>query len=169
MEKAFKVINEMSKKGILTDYAICGAVATIYYTEPFDTYDVDIFFIPPEKEKMIILTPFYDWLLKEKKYKAHKEYILIGETPVQFVPTATFLEEEAVKNAVEVVYKEMKLKILRPEYLIAVFLKVYRLKDKVKIKKLLDETEINRNLLMEILTKYNLKEKFQDFMEKYYE
>ncbi|MBU1599184.1 hypothetical protein KKG61_03650 [bacterium] len=67
MEKAFKVISEMSKEGILTDYAICGAVATIYYTEPFDTYDVDIFFIPPEKEKIIILTPFYNWLLKEKK------------------------------------------------------------------------------------------------------
>ena len=106
--------------------------------------------------------------MKEKKYKAHKEYILIGETPVQFVPTATELEEEAVKNAVEVAYKGIKLKFLRPEYLIAIFLKVYRLKDKVKIKKLLDEAEIDKSFLMEILIRYNLKEKFEDFMEKDY-
>lgn len=169
MEKAFKVISEMSQKGLLADYAIAGAVATIYYTEPFDTYDVDIFFIPSKKDRIITLTPFYDWLVKEKKYKIHKEYILIEETPVQFLPTATELEEEAVKNAVEIVYKNIKLKILTPEYLIAIFLKVYRLKDKIKIKKLLDETEIDKNLLMEILTKHNLKERFHDFMENYYE
>ena len=114
------------------------------------------------------MTPFYEWLLKEKKYKVHKEYILIGTTPIQFVPTATELEKEAVKNAIEVVYKNIRLKILRPEYLIAIFLKVYRLKDKVKIKKLLDETEINKDLLLEILTKYDLKERFEDFREKYY-
>jgi len=42
MEKAFKVISEMSKEDILADYAICGAVATIYYTEPFDTFGPDI-------------------------------------------------------------------------------------------------------------------------------
>jgi len=42
MEKIFKVINEMHQKGILKDYAIGGAVATIYYTEPFATKDIDI-------------------------------------------------------------------------------------------------------------------------------
>ena len=75
----------MFRKGILKDYAICGAVATIYYTEPFDTEDIDIFFIPPEKEKIIVLTPFYDWLIEKKKYKTYKEYILIGKTPIQFI------------------------------------------------------------------------------------
>jgi hypothetical protein len=64
MDKAFKVINEMFKDGILKNYAIGGAVAVMYYTEPFDTFDLDIFFIPDEKEKIIVLTPFYN---KEKK------------------------------------------------------------------------------------------------------
>jgi hypothetical protein len=59
-------------KGILKDYAIGGAVATIYYTEPFATKDIDIFFIPPEKDKLILLTPFYDFLLK-KGYKIYKK------------------------------------------------------------------------------------------------
>ncbi len=33
LSKIFRVINEMFQRGILKDYAIGGAVATIYYTE----------------------------------------------------------------------------------------------------------------------------------------
>lgn len=49
-ERALKIINEMYKKGILKNYAIGGAVATIFYTEPFFTRDIDIFFIPPKNK-----------------------------------------------------------------------------------------------------------------------
>ena len=51
IERVFRVINKMYKEGILKDYAIGGAVATIYYTEPLATQDVDIFFISPVEEK----------------------------------------------------------------------------------------------------------------------
>ncbi len=166
MEEAFKVIHKMHKEGVLKDYAIGGAVATIYYTEPFDTEDIDIFFIPPEKEKIIVLTPFYNWLLEKRKYKVYKEYILIGQTPIQFIPATTELEKEAVKNAVIVSYKGIELKILRPEYLIAIFLQVYRRKDIAKIIKLFEEAKIDKNLLTKILTRYGLEKKFKDFMDK---
>lgn len=65
IERVFKLIDKMCREGILKDYAIGGAVATIYYTEPFSTKDIDISFIPKEKEKIILLTPFYDFLLKK--------------------------------------------------------------------------------------------------------
>ncbi len=32
--------------GLIEDYALGGALAAIRYTEPFTTYDADIFFIP---------------------------------------------------------------------------------------------------------------------------
>ncbi|MBI4803352.1 MAG: hypothetical protein HY796_12595 [Elusimicrobia bacterium] len=169
MEKAFKVIYQMHKKGILEDYAIGGAVATIYYTEPFDTQDIDIFFVPPEKEKIIILTPFYDWLVGKKKYKVWKEYILIRKTPIQFIPAATELEKEAVKRAVIVSYKGIELKILRAEYLIAIFLQIYRRKDIAKLIKLFDEAKIDKGLLREVLARYGLGKKLKDFMDKYYD
>lgn len=170
MERAFKVIAEMYKKGILKDYAIGGAVATLYYTEPFNTYDIDIFFTPPEEEKIILLTPFYDFLLKKKGYKTHKEYIIIGDTPIQFLPATSSLEKEAVKNAKKVEYeKDIVLKILRPEYLIAIFLSVFRDKDKFKIMKLLEQAKIDKKLLQDILKRHNLKEKFEKFREKFYE
>ncbi len=43
MENALKFIATMRKEGVLNEYAIGGAIATIYYTEPFATNDVDIF------------------------------------------------------------------------------------------------------------------------------
>lgn len=168
MEKIFKVINEMYQKGILKDYAIGGAVATIYYTEPFATKDIDIFFIPPEKEKLILLTPFYDFLLK-RGYKTYKEYIMIGNTPIQFIPATTELEKDAVENAILVKYRNIDVKILRPEYLIAIFLKVYRPKDRDKLIKLLDQTNIDKTFLSDILERQGLDKKFNDFMRKYYE
>ncbi|MEW6203646.1 MAG: hypothetical protein AB1546_16865 [bacterium] len=162
MEKALKVISRMHEEGILEEYAIGGAIATIYYTEPFTTHDVDIFFIPPEEQGIIRLTPFYDFLLK-KGYKTDKEYILIGETPIQFIPATTELEREAVKHAVSVRYKNFKVKILRPEYLIAIFLRVFRLKDREKIVRLLEQTKINKMRLIDILKRHGLKKKFEDF------
>lgn len=158
----------MYKEKVLVDYAVGGAVATIYYTEPFATKDVDIFFTPSEKERIILLTPFYDYLLK-KGYKTDKEYIMIGETPVQFIPATDELENEAIKKAIFVSFQNIEVKIIRPEYLIAIFLKVYRPKDREKILRLLDQTKINKILLLDILEKYNLDKKYKAFMKKYHE
>ncbi len=163
MEKALKVISEMHKEGVLKEYAIGGAIATIYYTEPFATNDVDIFFIPPEEQGLLVLTPFYEFC-KKRGYKTEKEYILIGETPIHFLPAATALEKEAVQHATPVKYKTIKVNILRPEYLIAIFLHVFRLKDREKIARLLEQTEINKKLLTDILSRHSLKDKFGKFI-----
>jgi len=167
VKRVFKVINKMYQEGTLKDYAVGGAVATIYYTEPFATKDIDIFFIPPEKDKIILLTPFYDFLSK-KGYKTYKEYIMIGDIPIQFIPTATGLEKEAVEKAISVKYKNTDIKILRPEYLVAIFLEVFRAQDRDKLIKLLDQAKINKTLLRDILARHNLDKKFDDFMERYY-
>ena len=88
---------------------------------------------------------------------------MIDETPIQFLPAATELEKEAVRHAVPVRYKNIQVNILLPEYLIAIFLRVFRLKDKGKIDRLLEQTEIDKKLLTDILSRYDLKEKFQNF------
>lgn len=167
MERVFKVIRKMYEQGVLKNYAVGGAVATIYYTEPFATKDIDIFFVPPEKDKIILLTPFYDFLLK-KGYKTYKEYVMIGDTPVQFIPTATELEQEAVEKAISVKYENVDVRILRPEYLVAIFLEVFRPKDRDKLIKLLDQSRLNKQLLHDVLSRHHLVKKLRDFMERYY-
>ncbi len=94
---------------------------------------------------------------------------MIADTPVQFIPATDELEKEAVENSILVKYKNIKIKILKAEYLIAIFLKVFRHKDREKLIRLLDQTKIDKNYLTEILKRHNLDKKFEDFLEKYYE
>jgi hypothetical protein len=56
----------------------------------------------------------------------------------------------------------------KPEYLIALMLQTYRAKDKERLIKFLEETEIDYSLLDSILLKYNLKTVFEAFKERYY-
>jgi len=57
---------------------------------------------------------------------------------------------------------------MRPEYLIAIFLWVYRPKDREKLIKLLDQTKVDKTFLSDILKRYGLDKKMDDFMKKYY-
>ena len=44
-----RAANELVSAGLIKDYALGGALAAIYYTEPFTTYDADIIFVPSDK------------------------------------------------------------------------------------------------------------------------
>ena len=44
-----RAANDLVAAGLIQDYALGGALAAIYYTEPFTTYDADIIFITTDK------------------------------------------------------------------------------------------------------------------------
>ena len=162
MDKAIEIINELREKRLIKDYAIGGGIATIYYTEPFFTYDLDVFIIPSEKQEkknLILLSPIFNYL-RDRGYHWKGEHIVIEGLPVQFIPVDK-LEEEAVRNAKEVKYGKVKTKVIMPEYLISLLLRVGRKKDMEKIGKLLEQTETDAKKLKDILRKYDLTEKFK--------
>lgn len=164
MKKTLKVLNELKKKNLITDYAIGGGIAALFYIEPFLTYDLDVFIISSKKEdkkkeEIISLSPIFDYLNK-KGYSWKGEHIDIEGIPVQFIP-ADELEEEAVKNAREAKYERIKTKIITPEHLIAILFRAGRKKDTEKIEKLLEQADIDRKKLKNILKKYGLMEKFK--------
>ena len=169
MKKAFKVINELKKKSLIDAYAIGGGIATLFYIEPFLTYDLDVFVIlseKMEKKKLNSLSTVFDYL-KKKGYSFRREHIIIEGIPVQFIP-ADDLEEEAVRNAREIEYEKIKTRVITPEYLIVILLRVGRKKDVDKIEKLLEQTEIERKKLNEILKRYSLMEKFKLLRKRIY-
>jgi hypothetical protein len=43
MKQAIVVLNDMVSAGIIQKYAIGGAMGATFYTEPFTTFDLDIF------------------------------------------------------------------------------------------------------------------------------
>ena len=169
MEKTLSVINQMQEKGLIEKYAIGGGIATLFYIEPIATFDLDIFIILPEDNRFLVsLSPLYEWL-KDKGYNTVKEYVIIEEIPVQFIPVYNDLVKEAVFNAVKKKYKDTATFVLRPEYLLAIMLQVNRPKDKMRILRLLDEADLSEELLEQILDKYNLKQVYLEFRRKFYD
>ena len=167
MEKTLKVLNELKTKGLIQTYAIGGGIATIFYTEPSFTYDLDVFLIvdvDPGK-KIVSLASIYDYL-KKKGYPWKGEHIVIEGMPVQFVPAGSDLEHDAIVNSRTVNYARTKTRVLKAEYLIAIALKVGRKKDLEKIGRLVDQTRVNKTALERILRKHDLLEKFKKWKEK---
>lgn len=157
MKKTLEVLNSLKDKALIDDYAIGGGVATIFYTEPVFTYDLDIFIIVKSEpsQKIISLDSIYDYLIN-KGCSWKGEHIIIEGFPVQFIPVSTGVEKEAVENAKDVTYSGVKTKILSAEYLIAIALKVGRRKDFEKVTRLFEQTKIDKNALEKILKKYSL-------------
>lgn len=80
MKYTLKVINEMKRRRLFVDYAIGGGIATLFYVEPFLTYDLDIFIIPSgskvSDKGLIDLSPIFEYL-KGKGYRWESEHIII--------------------------------------------------------------------------------------------
>lgn len=150
-----RAANELVAIGLIEDYALGGALAAIYYVEPFTTYDADIIFVAAEKGLTAGIPAIYAHL-QERGWRVEREHLLVHGFPVQFLAAAG-LTEEAVREARTIEYEGVPAKVFRPEHLIAIAASVGRYKDLARIEQLLDQTEIDRMLLDDILQRYNLQ------------
>lgn len=90
------------------------------------------------------------------------QWIIIEGVPVEFIP-AQGLAKESVENAVEVEFAGIQTKVIIPEYLIALLLTAGRQKDIIKVNMLLEQAEVNKGRLNEIVNRYKLNDKFKRF------
>ena len=159
---AIAAINELKKEKIISDYAIYGGYAITYYLEPAYTYDLDIIALVNSQDDFHRLYEHF----RKKGNKIENIYIFIDDMPVQFFPAyGGDLFEEAVRNARRIKVKGLPAKVVSVEYLIALLLKSYRPKDKIRIAELLGKADIKA--LREILRKNdNEKDKLQIKLEK---
>ena len=150
-----RAANELVSAGLIKDYALGGALAAIYYTEPMTTYDADIIFVASNKTLSAGIPAIYSHL-QSKGWRVEREHLLIGDFPVQFL-AASGLSEEAVREARPVQYEGVPAKVFRPEFIIAIAASVGRHKDFARIEQILDQVKIDKALLDDILRRYNLK------------
>ncbi len=150
-----RAANELFSVGLIKDYALGGALAAIYYTEPVTTYDADIVLIASDKTLSEGI-PAINAHLQSKGWRIEREHLLIKDFPVQFL-AASGLTEEAVRNAKRIEYEGVPAKVFRPEYIIAIAASVGRHKDFARIEQMLDQVKIDKLLLDDILRRYNLK------------
>jgi len=92
-----RAANELVSAGLIEDYALGGALAAIYYTEPVTTYDADIMFVATDKTLSAGIPAIYSHL-RVKGWRVEGEHLIIKDFPVQFL-AASGLTEEAVREA----------------------------------------------------------------------
>jgi hypothetical protein len=95
--------NELVSAGLIKDYALGGALAAIYYTEPFTTYYADIIFIPTDETLTAAIPAIYSHV-QSKGWRVEREHMLIKDFPIQFL-AARGLTEEAVRKAASIEYE----------------------------------------------------------------
>jgi hypothetical protein len=167
MEKTLKVINRMEADGIIKRYAIGGAVAAIYYLEPFDTADLDVFVeVQTTGEGLMQLTPIYDYLRK-RGYHPQAEFVQIEGWLVQILPVFNELTEEAVKKAQEIKFGRTRARVMRAEHLVAIMLEIGRPKDYARISMFLENRAVNKRALTSVLKRHGLLEKWKENQHRF--
>ena len=150
-----RAANELVSVGLIKDYALGGALAAIYYTEPVTTYDADIIFVASDKTLSAGIPAIYSHL-QSKGWRVEREHLIVKDFPVQFL-AASGLTEEAVREARRIEYEGVPAKVFRPEYIIAIAASVGRHKDLARIEQLMAEAKIDKALLDDILRRYKLE------------
>jgi hypothetical protein len=159
------VLNELEKEGVFLRYAIGGAMAAIFYTEPFLTFDLDVFVVLPRTSGgLLTLTPIYE-ALRARGYREEDECVLIEGVPVQFLPAYNALVEEALNEAQEIMYEDMRTRVLRSEHLVAICLQTGRNKDRERVRILREQAKLDQNFLAEMLRRHQLEDKWKLWTE----
>ena len=166
--KTISVINQMTADGVIENYALGGATAVIFYTEPIATEDIDIFVhLKAGGNPLMEFQPIFDYL-KDKGYSMKGEHFYVAGFPVQFLPTGKELLDEAIDEANEFqLAEEVIVRVMTPEHLVAVMLDTGKLKDYLRIGVFLEHKVVNSDELQSILAKHNLTEKWQENINKF--
>lgn len=150
-----RAANDLVAAGLIEDWALGGALAAIYYVEPFTTYDADIFFIPKDKGLTAGIPAIYAYL-QAQGWQVESDHLLVRDFPVQFL-AAHGLTEEAVREAECIEYEGVPAKVFRAEHIVAIAASVGRHKDLARIEQLFQQADLDKSRLENILQRHNLK------------
>lgn len=157
------VLEDMQSGGIISDYAIGGAVAAILHYEPISTVDLDIFFFLAEPPTGLILSlkKIYDYA-RQNNFPFDKDFINIHGWLVQFVEAShSPLWSEAIATAETMMIDNRAVQVINREYLAAMWIFAGRKKDIRKIE-MFDEAKImDAKILYGILSRFDLLDRWR--------
>lgn len=140
-------------------------MGAIFYTEPFLTFDLDVFVVlPPTAGGLLTLAPIYD-ALRARGYTEENECVLVEGVPVQFLPAYNALVEQALNQAQEVMFEGVPTRVLRSEHLVAICLQTGRNKDRDRVRILREQAKLDLNFLAEILRRHQLERTWKRWTE----
>jgi hypothetical protein len=154
MADIYRALNAMRDEGIVENFAIGGGMAALFYAETTATFDVDVFVMIPHVGLLIDLSRIYDWA-RERGYKVENEYLMIHGVPVQILVAGAGLESEAVQTAQRLDYDGVPVPVIKPEYLILLYLKAGSAKRRGRAADLL-ETGVDENMVSQLAARFEL-------------
>lgn len=167
MKKVFQLLNAMVRDGEVSNYAIGGAIAAVFYVEPFSTQDIDVFvMMKTEPTGLVTTIPGWDYLKKRGYTEIRGEAIVVEGWPVQFIPVSNALEEEAYLNATTLDFEGEHVRVLLAEHLVAIMLQAGRLKDLARVQMFLSQEAVDQEILRDIITRHNLDKQWASFQNR---
>ena len=162
------VINQMQADGVIERYAIGGAVGATFYLEPVATLDVDVFVAFRSESGSLLANPqpLFDYL-KARGGKMEGEYIVIAGWPVQFLPAAGPLVEEALDQAVERDVAGTSARVFTAEHLAAIALQTGRAKDKARLLQFVETGALDSERFQAIIVRHGLQQAWQRFEKQF--
>ena len=166
--KAIKVVNQLRDEGIISRYAIGGAVGAVFYIEPTQTQDIDIFIhLKVNPGSLIVTTEPIITRLKELGYTLWKDdKVIVENWPIQFLPASKPIEAEAIENAVEKHLADgVTTFVPPPEYLMAIAIDLGRPKDIMRLYQFHSEKVYDPAKLNLLLERHKLPDKWRRILE----
>jgi hypothetical protein len=156
--EAIAAINDLKREGVVSEYALGGAIAIIFWSEPVATFDLDVFVLQEQTGPLVSLSPIYKWAA-ERGYEEQAEHIVIAGVPVQIIPAHNELASEAVAEAVEMDYAGVPVRVIRPEYLVALYLEgsARTRKRLERVEGLLEAGSVDESKLQPLLDRFKLR------------
>jgi len=164
LEKVVSELNQLRADGLIDSYAIGGAVASQAYILPTSTEDVDVFVVFKGPVSLAPLGPIYAYLTA-RGAKIGSEDLEIGGWPVQFLPTADPLHEEAVAQARTNMIGVNPARIIGLEHLAAIALQLGRPKDKLRLIEFVKVLDLT--VFESLLGRFGLTEKWKQFQAQF--
>ncbi len=166
MEQTIRVLNELERDEVVSEYAIGGAIAALFYVEPFETHDLDVFVtLAPSAAPLASLEAVYEYLSR-RGYVAEGESVAVEGVPVQFLVPGSALEEEAIREARLLKYAAEPVRVMTPEHLLAIMIQLNRPKDRLRVTIFLEQCELDRSRLEATLERHGLKEKWHRVLKE---
>jgi hypothetical protein len=161
-------LNRIQAAGLISDYAIGGAIAAQAYIETSATVDVDVFVVFGDDTANSLAPLVNIWAdLVAHGAKEEGEYLVIGDWPVLFLPPGTSLYDDAIRNARTRDFGGQPGRIMGPEYLAAIALATGRAKDYARVEEFIKRGRIDTAALMQLVERYGLHAQWKTFESRY--
>jgi hypothetical protein len=162
-------LNRLKASGVISEYAIGGAVAARTYIQAAATEDIDVFVVlaGQQPSSLLSLGPIYADLLGHGA-TAEGPYLVVGDWPVQFLAPGSSLYDEAIAAAPTVeVGGGVSARIMTAEHLAAIALDTGRPKDHTRLVEFVTSGVLNTQIFQEIVARFGLNAKWDAFREKF--